>query len=165
LAASSDLAWGEALPRISHPERPAIPEIDTPVTPPRAEPTFSVQSDEVFVEETEFVEEGDGDVDEGQTLWLSRRMTDDTEQIEGWVRVEFAAGQRETMIHVAFCPPLPGIPEIETEDLEGADLEIRIAAAFAFGARISVRRSGTLDASSTDRVGFIAQARSVNRAA
>ena len=40
--------------------------------------------------------------------------------------------QRETVIHVAFCPPLPGIPEIETEDLEGADLEIRVAAAFAF---------------------------------
>jgi hypothetical protein len=165
IATSSDLAWGEAPPRISHPEPPANSKINTPVTTLTQEPTFSVQSDEPFVEETEFTDEGAGEIDAGQTLWLSRRTTEDTEQIEGWVRVEFAAGQRETMIHVAFCPPLPGIPEIETEDLEGSDLEIRVAAAFAFGARISVRRSGRLDEVSTDRVGFFAQARSVNRAA
>jgi hypothetical protein len=165
LAAASDLTWSEAPPRISHPEPPAMPEINTRVTPATAEPTFSVTSDEVFAEETGFIDEGAGEVDAGQTLWLSRRTTDDTEQIEGWVRVEFAAGQRETMIHVAFCPPLPGIPEIETEDLEGSDLEIRVAAAFAFGARLSVRRSGALDEANSDRVGFFAQARSANRAA
>ncbi len=165
LAASSDLTWSEAPPRISHSELPVMPEMPAPVVATISEPTFSVQSDEPFVEETEFAEEGSGEIDEGQSLWLSRRTTDDTEQIEGWVRVEFAAGQRETMIHVAFCPPLPGIPEIETEDLEGSDLEIRVAAAFAFGARISVRRSNPLEESTTDRVGFFAQARAANRAA
>jgi hypothetical protein len=165
LAASSDLVWSEASPRISHPEPLTVPEVNTPVTPPTAESTFSVQSDEPFVEEIEFTDEGAGEIDEGQTLWLSRRTTEDTEQIEGWVRVEFAAGQREAVVHVAFCPPLPGIPEIETEDLEGSDLEIRVAAAFAFGTRLSVRRSGSLDESTTDRVGFFAQARAANRAA
>ncbi|MDB5343303.1 MAG: hypothetical protein JWP89_1680 [Schlesneria sp.] len=165
LAASSDLAWSEGPPQVSHPEPPSMSAMPTPATTPIAEPTFSVKSDNAFVEETEFTDEGAGDVDEGQTLWLSRRTTDETEQVEGWVRVEFAAGQREAMIHVAFCPPLPGIPEIETEDLEGSDLEIRVAAAFAFGARLSVRRSGPLDEANTDRVGFFAQARAANRAA
>jgi hypothetical protein len=165
LAASSDLTWSEAPPRISHPEPQVTPETPAPVVATTLEPTLAVQSDEPFVEETEFAQEGVGEVDEGQTLWLSRRTTDDTEQIEGWVRVEFAAGQRETMIHVAFCPPLSGIPEIETEDLEGSDLEIRVAAAFAFGARLSVRRSGSLDEANSDRVGFFAQARAANRAA
>lgn len=164
LAASSDLAWSEAPSQISHPEPPAMPEVSPPVAT-TSEPTFSVKSDESFIEETEFTDEGAGEIDAGQTLWLSRRTTDETEQIEGWVRVEFAAGQRETMIHVAFCPPLPGIPEIETEDLEGSELEIRVAAAFAFGARLSVRRSGPLDEANSDRVGFFAQAHAANRAA
>lgn len=105
------------------------------------------------------------DSDDNQTLWLSRRLSEDGEQIEGWVRVPFARGQRETVIHVAFCPPLGSAPEIETEDLEGVGLEIRVAAVFPFGARLSVRRSSPLDESNSDRVGFIAHSQFINRAA
>ena len=72
-------------------------------------------------------ESSDGDASEDITQWMSRRMTDDGEVIEGWMRVTFFSGQREATIHVSFCPPLAGSPEIETEDLEGADLEIRSA--------------------------------------
>ena len=103
--------------------------------------------------------------DDSQTLWLSRRMTDDGELIEGWIRIQFAEGQRETLVHVSFCPPLPGNPELETEDLDGAELEIRVAAVFPFGARISVRRNGQLDERHLDRVGFIAHSLSNRRAA
>ncbi len=103
--------------------------------------------------------------DDNQTLWLSRRLTDDGELIEGWVRIQFAEGQRETQVHVAFCPPLAGNPELETEDLDGVGLEIRVAAVFPFGARISVRRSGSLDERHLDRVGFIAHAQPNRRAA
>jgi len=110
-------------------------------------------------------EESEDDADEDLTLWLSRRQTTDGEQIEGWVRVQFAPGQRETAIHVAFCPPLSGSPEIETEDLNGVGLEIRVAAVFPFGARLSVRRSDSLEERHTGRIGFVAQVRSANRAA
>jgi hypothetical protein len=103
--------------------------------------------------------------DDNQTLWLSRRLTDDGELIEGWVRIQFVAGQRETLVHVAFCPPLAGNPELETEDLDGVGLEIRVAAVFPFGARISVRRSGSLDERHLDRVGFVAHSQSNRRAA
>ncbi|MFO1042294.1 MAG: hypothetical protein U0941_10945 [Planctomycetaceae bacterium] len=103
--------------------------------------------------------------DDSQTLWLSRRMTDDGELIEGWIRIQFAEGQRETLVHVSFCPPLSGNPELETEDLDGAGLEIRVAAVFPFGARISVRRNGQLDERHLDRVGFIAHSLSNRRAA
>jgi hypothetical protein len=105
------------------------------------------------------------EADDSQTLWLSRRVTEAGEEIEGWVRVHFALGQRETTVHVSFCPPLGSTPELETEDLEGVGLEIRIAATFPFGARLAVRRSGPLDESHTDRIGFIARAESANRAA
>lgn len=103
--------------------------------------------------------------DENQTLWLSRRVTDEGELIEGWVRIHFAEGQRETVVHVAFCPPLAGSPELETEDLEGVGLEIRVAAVFPFGARLSVRRSGSLEDRHSDRVGFVAQSQANRRAA
>jgi hypothetical protein len=110
-------------------------------------------------------DESEVEPDDNLTLWLSRRVTDDGEQIEGWVRARFEAGQRETVIHVAFCPPLSGIPELETEDLEGADLEIRIAAVFAFGARLSIRKSNVADDIETHRIGFIALSKSAIRAA
>lgn len=104
-------------------------------------------------------------LDDSLTLWLARRQTDDGEQIEGWARVHFAAGQRETVVHVAFCPPMSACPEMETEELDGAGLEIRVAAVFPFGVRLSVRRSGALDERNTDRIGFIAQALPAQRAA
>ena len=110
-------------------------------------------------------EDQEPSVDDNQTLWLSRRLTDDGELIEGWVRIQFFEGQRETLVHIAFCPPLAGNPELETEDLDGVGLEIRVAAVFPFGARISVRRSGSLDERHLDRVGFIAHAQPNRRAA
>lgn len=110
-------------------------------------------------------EEAADELDGSLTLWLARRQTDEGEQIEGWVRVPFAAGQRETTVHVAFCPPMSACPEIETEELDGAGLEIRVAAVFPFGVRLSVRRSGKLDDRNSDRIGFIAQALPAQRAA
>lgn len=94
--------------------------------------------------------------DEGMTQWMSRRLTDDGELIEGWLRIEFPAGQREATAHVSFCPPLSGPPQIETEDLDGADLEIRVGTAFPFGARLTVRRSSTTMPPHSARIGFVA---------
>lgn len=102
---------------------------------------------------------------EHQTLWLSRRFDGKQDIVEGWIRIEFEAGQRETVVHLAFCPPLAGKPEIETEDLEGAGLEIRVAAAFPFGARLSVRRSNPRDEDRSNRVAFVASATAIERAA
>lgn len=94
--------------------------------------------------------------DEDITQWMSRRVTDDGELVEGWLRIEFPAGQREATAHVSFCPPLSGPPEIETEDLDGANLEIRVGTAFPFGARLTVRRSGSTAQSHSARIGFVA---------
>lgn len=165
LAALTDLPKIEVTSHSTPIAQPITPAMPPPVAETTAVPTLTITVDEPCAVENDFTGAGAGEIDEGLTLWLSRRTTDDAEQIEGWVRVEFAAGQREAVVHVAFCPPLPGIPEIETEDLEGTDLEIRVAAAFAFGARLSVRRSGSLTESSIARVGFFAQARAANRAA
>lgn len=105
------------------------------------------------------------------TQWLTRTLTTEGEIIEGGIRIEFADGQRDATVHVSFCPPLCGVPEVTTEDLDGCELEIRVAAVFPFGVRISVRRmsnslsDGIRNPAETCRIGFVAAAASVRRAA
>ena len=105
------------------------------------------------------------------TQWLTRSRTGEEDQISGGVRVEFAPGERDVIVHLSFCPPFPSIPEILTEDLDGAGLEIRVAAVFPFGARLTVRKSPGRSAreggssSYSCCVGFTAIARSIRRAA
>ena len=124
----------------------------------------SLESEPIEFEPAVF-ESSDGDASEDITQWMSRRMTDDGEVIEGWMRVTFFSGQREATIHVSFCPPLAGSPEIETEDLEGADLEIRVASVFPFGLRMTARRSGSPREPQVARIGFVATATANRRAA
>ena len=127
--------------------------------PPASWPSDDPRED--FEESAEFEDEIVDDV----TLWLSRRSVETGELVEGWARAEFAGGQREVTVHIAFCPPLSLVPSIEIEDLDGVGLQIRVAAAFPFGARLSVRRVDAVDEAQSYRVGFVATAVAVNRAA
>ncbi len=105
------------------------------------------------------------------TQWLTRSRTGDGEIIEGGVRIDFADGQRDATVHISFCPPFPGVPRVTAEDLDGADLEIRIAATFPFGTRLSVRRSTASESREMSapkrscRIRFVAVANPVRRAA
>ena len=105
------------------------------------------------------------------THWLTRSKTNDGEIIEGGVRVEFVDGQRDVTVHISFCPPFSSVPSIDTEDLDGNGLEIRVAAVFAFGVRLTVRRSVVSkselmpNSSRSCRIGFVAIANSVRRVA
>ncbi|MEI8017137.1 MAG: hypothetical protein WCH39_03005 [Schlesneria sp.] len=96
------------------------------------------------------------------THWLTRSKTSDGEIIEGGTRVEFADGQRDVTVHISFCPPFTCVPTIDTEDLDGNGLEIRVAAVFPFGARLTVRRSAvskseyTANSARSGRIGFVA---------
>jgi hypothetical protein len=105
------------------------------------------------------------------TQWLTRSLTADGEIIEGGIRIEFAEGQRDATVHISFCPPLTGVPDVTTEDLDGCDLEIRVSAAYPFGARITARRTSSSASDGkrmpveTCRIGFVAIAASLRRAA
>lgn len=88
---------------------------------------------------------GHGDVD-GElhgSHWMQRATSDDglRETAEGIVTVSFAAGQKFAVAHVAFCPLLPGVPEVDCEPADGADVRWKIAARQPYGLRIEVRRS------------------------
>lgn len=99
-----------------------------------------------------------GSVPDGAALtdWQKRLVIDGQEVIEGEARVEFPAGMKEVMIHLAFAPPLTSVPEIHAEESQGADLEIRVEAAHTFGARLSVRRTTGVDATASHSVAYTA---------
>lgn len=113
----------------------------------------------------------DGPENSDVTQWLTRSLTVEGEIVEGGVRIEFADGQREATVHLSFCPALGGVPEMTTEDLDGVDLEIRVSAAFPFGARMTIRRpgngakNGDRIPAMTCRIGFVAVVPAVRRAA
>ncbi|OYW18726.1 MAG: hypothetical protein B7Z55_10085, partial [Planctomycetales bacterium 12-60-4] len=85
---------------------------------------------------------------------MTRRQDSDVEIVEGILRVEFASGQRETTIHVAFCPPLPSRPDVELEDLDATEWDLKIAACYPFGIRIAIRRRP--DAAADGRIAYFA---------
>lgn len=149
---------------------PAGPPLLAPLVEPVSPPPLSMTALAATGFESAGIQEIDDEgaasgVDDETTLWLSRRAIEEGELIEGWVRISFAAGQRETAVHLSFCPPLAAPADLEAEDLDGTGLEVRVAAVFPFGARLSVRRTGVLDERHTDRVGFVVQSRTANRAA
>ena len=64
-----------------------------------------------------------------------RRTADNKATIEGWVCATFAAGQRTAIVHVAFCPPFAGVPQVEAESLDGPACEIRPTLVLPWGVR------------------------------
>jgi hypothetical protein len=64
---------------------------------------------------------------------------DGRETIAGAVCANFAAGQRTANVHIAFCPPLAAVPELEFEQTEGPAARVRLGQALAHGARLEVR--------------------------
>ncbi len=103
--------------------------------------------------------------DENTTQWMTRRQEPDGEAIEGTVRVDFAAGQRDATVHVTFCPPLPSVPEVELECVDGEDWQIRPEAVLPYGLRIQVRRSEGIAIEQSGLVAYLATASRRSQAA
>lgn len=99
--------------------------------------------------------------------WLTRRqLPNGGEQIEGSVKLFFAAGRKQTVAHVAFVPPLAGPPEIECEPLDDAAVRVKATAQQTFGLRIEgVRTSGVEDAAVVPVGFFVSTAVRVTEAA
>ena len=77
---------------------------------------------------------------EGVVQQLTRsRAADGTEEISGWLRTSFAAGQRTASVHVAFCPPLAAVPELAVEQIDGPEARIKTAQVLPYGARVDLK--------------------------
>lgn len=129
-------------------------------TPTGVEPTPTVVPSPLNSEERipplAIQEEEELDIDQSTTQWMSRRQDETGETVEGTVRVEFAPGQRETIAHVTFCPPLATVPEVELECVDGEDWELKPEAALPYGLRIQVRRSSMVAMEQSGLVAYLA---------
>ncbi len=71
--------------------------------------------------------------------WKRSTLEDGSQVVQGMVRVRFAAGQRTTSAHLAFCPPLAGSLELEFEQVDGPEARIQLGQLLPHGARLDIR--------------------------
>src|SRR5690606_6396471 len=94
----------------------------------------------LFAQGEAFVDDAEGILpNEVLQQWTRSRLPDGSEQILATLRAELAAGQRTASIHLAFCPPLAELPELEFEQVDGPDARIQQGELFRHGARLDVR--------------------------
>ncbi len=99
----------------------------------------------------------DGAID--RELWQEQRRFrgEREEMISGVIRCRIAANDRLAIEHVAFCPPLATVPQVELEPLEGAACRARVTHVFRYGARIEIKLDGAPDQPTECLVAFEAR--------
>ena len=102
---------------------------------------------------------GDAPPPEEVVQQLTRiRTADETEELRGWLRVPFAAGQRTASVHVAFCPPLAATPELAVEQIDGPDARLKTAQLLPYGARIDLKLAAAAEQAGVVVLEFVARA-------
>jgi hypothetical protein len=90
---------------------------------------------------------------------VRRRPAEGAEIIEGSVRIHFGPGERTTVAHVSFVPPLADRPRTECQVLTDFDGRVRIGLSQAYGLRIEARRAEPAGAATDVVVAFSAEVR------
>lgn len=70
---------------------------------------------------------------------VRRRDAAGFDVVEGWQRVELAAGQRQATAHVAICPALDYQPTCYVEQIGGAEAQIKVAQMLPYGVRFELK--------------------------
>jgi len=70
---------------------------------------------------------------------IRTRSADGKEKLTGWLRLDFAPGQRTAVAHVAFCPPLDGQPVLTVRQRSGPACRVKTAQVVPFGVRVELR--------------------------
>lgn len=75
------------------------------------------------------------------TQQLTRSSTEDgRDECQGWIRANFEEGQRQQVVHLAFCPPFSTLPELTTSLADGQSVEVKHAQLMPYGARVELKR-------------------------
>ncbi|MCH5376296.1 MAG: hypothetical protein JJ992_20185 [Planctomycetes bacterium] len=61
------------------------------------------------------------------------------EVVYGTVRCEFAVGQRQQNVHIAFCPPLRSIAEFTADQVSGSAVQVKAVMVEIFGVGLEVK--------------------------
>ena len=116
---------------------------------------FEEPTDEIG-EQAESSEEAESMFD-GVSQWMTRKSLDDgADCIEGVVKVEIAADQKQTVVHLPFSPPFPAKPNVECEVESLESCRARVTTTHPYGARIEIRRSGECEKNTEVELQFTA---------
>jgi hypothetical protein len=79
------------------------------------------------------------------------------EIVQGALRAELALRQRVHHLHIAFCPPLPSVPEFAFEQTDGPEATLTAGQVETYGARIDLRLAAPSDEGQSVVVEFYAR--------
>ncbi len=152
LAVEELFIWA-ALARRKMPRRQSVPSQDAPPSDILSSDTPEAPLQEVLVEElaTSTGAEPSPAADLEATpqnilQQLTRtRAEDGSEELAGFVRARFDAGQRTASLHVAFCPPFVKTPELTVRQLDGPMARVKTAQVVPFGARLDLKLTAKTD--------------------
>jgi hypothetical protein len=72
---------------------------------------------------------------------LIRTQAAGVDRIQGWLRATFEATERNTTLHVAFCPPFDEIPTLTVVQISGPDCRIKTGQLLSYGVRLELKRA------------------------
>lgn len=72
-----------------------------------------------------------------------------TDVLQGTLHVAFTQDQRQTSVHVAFCPPFRATPQLDFETGDGPDVEVKLGQVLPYGARFELKLAEPGPASAT----------------
>jgi hypothetical protein len=116
----------------------ALPPAASPVIDDLGEPPAVARGDMEQAADASCAEFAERE-DHALAQQVRRRDAVSGEVVEGWVRVDFAAGQRHAASHVAICPPMERNPACYAEVADGPDAGVKVTQAMSYGVRIEVK--------------------------
>lgn len=84
------------------------------------------------------------------------RSAEGIESIHGIFMAEFAAGERQTLTHIAFCPPFERLPQVEANVADDSDAEVKLIQVLHNGSQFEVRLPQPADTPTNVAVEFFA---------
>jgi hypothetical protein len=156
LGAEESWAWGW---RIRHGFEPgpsaARPSVRTDLA--HAGPTHHSRSS-ITSRAAPIVDAEDVVLPKNVTQQLTRsQAADGAEELSGWLRIAFVAGQRTGSLHVAFCPPFAATPELAVEQLDGPEARMKTAQLMPYGARLDLKLASAAEQPTTVLLQFSAR--------
>jgi hypothetical protein len=87
------------------------------------------------------------------------RTSEGKEAIRGMLIADFAAGQRDAALYVAFCPPFERLPDVEAHVADDAAATVKVAQRLHHGAQLDVRLPAPAEAPLSVTIEFFAEER------
>jgi hypothetical protein len=128
---------------------PRIPKLEPPVSQAAAVRAVSLpangRNDSDLAVYSPPTERSD---DEQTRQWMTRQsLPGGIDQIEGAIRVSFAAGQRTASVHVPFSPPFATVPTVDCELTGDEPARWKVSVVYPYGMRIELKRASSNAAS------------------